>query len=61
MQSAFARRARRFALTIVRMRELRLPDDLYLFTRVALSGTLSAVARERVVPVSQISRTLARV
>ena len=42
------------------MRELHL-DDLYLFTRVALCGTLSAVARERDVPVSQISRTLARI
>jgi DNA-binding transcriptional LysR family regulator len=36
-------------------------DDLLLFARVAALGTLSAVARERDVPVSQISRTLARI
>ncbi|RYY52015.1 MAG: LysR family transcriptional regulator [Comamonadaceae bacterium] len=42
------------------MRDLHL-DDLHLFTRVAQRGTLSAVARERAVPVSQISRTLARI
>jgi DNA-binding transcriptional LysR family regulator len=42
------------------MRELAF-DDLQLFTRVAELGTLSAVARERDVPVSQISRTLARI
>lgn len=36
-------------------------DDLQLFARVAALGTLSAVARERDVPVSQISRTLARI
>lgn len=35
-------------------------DDLALFVRVAAQGTLSAVARERNVPVSQISRALAR-
>lgn len=35
-------------------------DDLKLFARVAALGTLSAVARERDVPVSQVSRTLAR-
>lgn len=35
-------------------------DDLALFVRVAALGTLSAAARERDVPVSQISRTLAR-
>ena len=36
-------------------------DDLRLFARVAALGTLSAVARERDVPVSQISRALARI
>jgi DNA-binding transcriptional LysR family regulator len=36
-------------------------DDLKLFVRVALLGTLSAVARERDVPVSQVSRSLARI
>jgi len=36
-------------------------DDLQLFARVAALGTLSAVARERDVPVSQISRSLARI
>lgn len=36
-------------------------DDLRLFTRVAALGTLSAVARERNVPVSQISRGLQRI
>ena len=34
--------------------------DLLLFTRVAALGSLSAVARERDVPVSQVSRALAR-
>jgi DNA-binding transcriptional LysR family regulator len=36
-------------------------DDLNLFARVAALGTLSAVARERDVPVSQISRALTRI
>ena len=36
-------------------------DDLGLFARVAALGTLSAVARERDVPVSQVSRSLARI
>lgn len=36
-------------------------DDLKLFARVAALGTLSAVARERDVPVSQTSRALARI
>jgi len=36
-------------------------DDLKLFARVAVLGTLSAVARERDVPVSQVSRALARI
>ena len=36
-------------------------DDLQLFARVADLGTLSAVARERDVPVSQVSRTLVRI
>ncbi len=35
-------------------------DDLALFVRVASLGTLSAAARERNSPVSQISRALAR-
>ncbi len=36
-------------------------DHLLLFTRVAALGSLSAVARERDVPVSQVSRALARI
>ena len=36
-------------------------DDLKLFARVIALGTLSAVARERDVPVSQISRSLLRI
>jgi DNA-binding transcriptional LysR family regulator len=36
-------------------------DDLKLFARVATLGTLSAVARERDVPVSQVSRALSRI
>jgi DNA-binding transcriptional LysR family regulator len=36
-------------------------DDLKLFARVAALGTLSAAARERDVPVSQISRALSRI
>jgi DNA-binding transcriptional LysR family regulator len=36
-------------------------DDLKLFARVAALGTLSALARERDVPVSQVSRSLARI
>jgi DNA-binding transcriptional LysR family regulator len=36
-------------------------DDLKLFVRVAALGTLSAVARERDVPVSQVSRALSRI
>jgi DNA-binding transcriptional LysR family regulator len=36
-------------------------DDLKLFARVAELGTLSAVARERDVPVSQVSRALSRI
>jgi DNA-binding transcriptional LysR family regulator len=36
-------------------------DDMHLFARVAEMGTLSAVARERDVPVSQVSRSLARI
>lgn len=41
------------------MRNLQF-DEMALFTRVAELGSLSAVARERDVPVSQVSRTLAR-
>jgi DNA-binding transcriptional LysR family regulator len=36
-------------------------DDLQLFVRVALLGTLSAAARERNVPVSLVSRALSRI
>ena len=36
-------------------------DDLTLFARVAALGTLSAVAREREVPVSQVARALSRI
>jgi DNA-binding transcriptional LysR family regulator len=36
-------------------------DDLLLFARVATLGTLSAVARERNAPVSQVSRALVRI
>ena len=36
-------------------------DDLKLFARVAALGTLSAVARERGVPVSQVARALSRI
>jgi DNA-binding transcriptional LysR family regulator len=36
-------------------------DDLKLFARVAALGSLSAVARERDVPVSQVSRALSRI
>ena len=42
------------------MRDLSF-DDMHLFARVAELGTLSAVARERDVPVSQVSRTLTRI
>jgi len=42
------------------MRELQF-SDMHLFARVADLGTLSAVARERDVPVSQVSRTLVRI
>lgn len=42
------------------MRDLSF-DDMHLFARVAELGTLSAVARERDVPVSQISRSLSRI
>jgi DNA-binding transcriptional LysR family regulator len=43
------------------MRHMNLQlDDLAVFVRVAALGTLSAVARERDAPVSQISRALAR-
>jgi DNA-binding transcriptional LysR family regulator len=41
------------------MRNLQF-DELALFVRVAALGSLSAAARERDVPVSQVSRTLAR-
>ena len=36
-------------------------DDLKLFSRIAALGSLSAAARERDVPVSQVSRALARI
>lgn len=41
------------------MRNLQF-DEMALYARVAELGSLSAVARERDVPVSQVSRTLAR-
>jgi DNA-binding transcriptional LysR family regulator len=47
-------------VTIGRMRDLQF-DDMHLFARVAELGTLSAVARERDVPVSQVSRSLSRI
>lgn len=47
-------------ITIAPMRELQFAD-MHLFARVAELGTLSAVARERDAPVSQVSRTLARI
>ncbi len=42
------------------MRDIRF-EDMHLFARVADLGSLSAVARERNVPVSQVSRTLVRI
>lgn len=42
------------------MRDLQFAD-MHLFARVAELGTLSAVARERDAPVSQVSRSLARI
>ena len=42
------------------MREIRF-EDMHLFLRVADLGSLSAVARERDAPVSQVSRTVARI
>jgi DNA-binding transcriptional LysR family regulator len=42
------------------MRDLQFAD-MHVFARVAELGTLSAVARERDTPVSQVSRTLTRV
>jgi DNA-binding transcriptional LysR family regulator len=42
------------------MRDLQFAD-MHLFSRVAELGTLSAVARERDAPVSQVSRSLARI
>lgn len=42
------------------LNHLRL-DDLALFSRVAELGTLSAAARERDIPVSQVTRTLNRI
>jgi DNA-binding transcriptional LysR family regulator len=36
-------------------------DDMHLFARVAELGTLSAAARERGAPVSQVSRSLTRI
>ena len=41
------------------MRDIRF-EDMHLFARVADLGSLSAVARERDAPVSQVSRTLTR-
>ncbi len=47
-------------VTIGAVRDLQF-NDMHLFARVAELGTLSAVARERDAPVSQISRTLSRI
>ena len=52
--------SRQRAATIAPMKDLAF-DHLLLFTRVAALGSLSAVARERDVPVSQVSRALARI
>ena len=46
--------------TIAAMNNLAF-EDLKLFARVAALGTLSALARERDVPVSQVSRALSRI
>ena len=59
-RNSLLRRAQDHAPTITTMHGLGF-DDLKLFARVAALGTLSAVARERNVPVSQISRALARI
>lgn len=48
------------APTMAGMNELAF-DDLALFARVVALGTLSAAAREREVPVSQVSRALSRI
>jgi DNA-binding transcriptional LysR family regulator len=45
---------------MLQLQHLRL-DDLVLFSRVADLGTLSAAARERDIPVSQVTRTLNRI
>ncbi len=45
--------------TILLVMQLQL-DDVALFARITELGTLSAVARERNVPVSQVTRALAR-
>lgn len=58
LQAAQNRRGR--MVTIAPMRDLQFAD-MHLFARVAELGTLSAVARERDVPVSQVSRTLSRI
>src|SRR5438128_12024680 len=42
------------------MRSLQF-DEMALYARVAELGSLSAVARERDVPVSQVSRALSRI
>ncbi len=48
------------AATIAGMKDLAI-DDLQLFARVAALGNLSAVARERDAPASQVSRALAHI
>lgn len=48
------------ASTIAGMDQLTF-DDMKLFARVAALGSLSAVARERDAPASQVSRALARI
>jgi DNA-binding transcriptional LysR family regulator len=59
-RSSGRRRCRQSHTRIAGMDDLAF-DDLKLFARVAALGTLSAVARERDVPVSQVSRALARI
>lgn len=56
----FCKTTPRALVTITDMRDLNF-DDMHLFARVAELGTLSAVARERDVPVSQVSRALSRI
>ena len=60
MQASSTRFKALTAVTIAGMKDLAI-DDLQLFARMAALGSLSGVARERDVPVSQVSRALARI